>query len=91
MNTAIPYEKPFADFLRYVYETYPKSAFPESYVPIIAHKATAGYAVEKCTFPSWYPNSSNATANSSAPFLNRAEKFTAQYPGELKKAPGWLI
>ncbi|MBL8032380.1 MAG: hypothetical protein JNJ69_01680 [Leptospiraceae bacterium] len=54
MNTAIPYEKPFADFLRYVYETYPKSAFPESYVPIIAHKATAGYAVEKY-FPELLP------------------------------------
>lgn len=50
----VPYEKPFGEFLRFVYATYPKAPFPEAYIPYIAHKATAGYAIEKY-FPELIP------------------------------------
>ena len=50
----IPYEKPFGEFLRFVHKTYPAAAYPEAYIPFIAHKATAGYAIEKY-FPELVP------------------------------------
>lgn len=43
----IPYEKPFAEFLRFIRTEYPKAQYPEAFIPYIAHKATAGYAIEK--------------------------------------------
>ncbi|AFM14450.1 hypothetical protein [Turneriella parva] len=43
----IPYEKPFAEFLRFISDTYAKAEYPEAYIPYIAHKATAGYVLEK--------------------------------------------
>lgn len=49
-----PYDKSFAEFLRFVKDTYAKAEFPEAYIPYIAHKATAGYAIEKY-FPELVP------------------------------------
>jgi hypothetical protein len=43
----IPYEKPFGEFLRFVRSAYPTAEYPEAFIPYIAHKATAGYAIEK--------------------------------------------
>lgn len=50
----VPYEKPFGEFLRFVRDSYAQAEFPEAYVPYIAHKATAGYAIEKY-FPELVP------------------------------------
>lgn len=50
----VPYEKPFGEFLRFVHSTYPTAPYPEAYIPFIAHKATAGYAIEKY-FPELIP------------------------------------
>jgi hypothetical protein len=50
----IPYDKPFGDFLRYLRETYPKAEYAEALIPAVAHKATAGYALEKY-FPEIIP------------------------------------
>lgn len=50
----VPYDKPFGEFLRYVRDNFPKAEFPESFVPIIAHKATAGYVLQKY-FPEIFP------------------------------------
>ncbi|MFO1480128.1 MAG: hypothetical protein U1F40_08020 [Turneriella sp.] len=43
----IPYEKPFGEFLKFIRTAYPKAEYPEAFIPYIAHKATAGYALEK--------------------------------------------
>jgi hypothetical protein len=50
----VPYEKSFAEFLRFIYEKYPRAEFPEAFVPWIAHKATAGYVIENF-FPELIP------------------------------------
>lgn len=55
MSVHVPYEKSFGEFLRFVHSTYPKAEFPEAYIPFIAHKATAGYALEKY-FPELLPD-----------------------------------
>lgn len=54
MSMQIPYEKPFGEFLQFIRKTYPKAEYPEAYIPYIAHKATAGYAIEKY-FPGLIP------------------------------------
>ncbi len=43
----IPFDKPFGEFLKFIRSAYPKADYPEAFIPIIAHKATAGYALEK--------------------------------------------
>lgn len=50
----VPYDKPFGDFLRYIADAYPHAEYGESFIPMIAHKATAGYALEKY-FPEILP------------------------------------
>jgi len=50
----IPYDKPFGEFLRFLKDTYPRAEYAEGYIPIIAHKATAGYALQKY-FPEIMP------------------------------------
>ena len=54
LNMQIPYDKPFGVFLRYLKDAYPHAEFGEGFIPIIAHKATAGYALEKY-FPEIMP------------------------------------
>jgi len=43
----VPYEKSFAEFLRFVADSYGDAEYPEAFIPYIAHKATAGYVIEK--------------------------------------------
>ncbi len=43
----VPYEKPFGEFLRFIGASYPSAEYPEAFIPYIAHKATAGYTIEK--------------------------------------------
>ncbi len=50
----VPYEKPFGEFLRFVHTTYASAPYGEAYIPFIAHKATAGYVLEKY-FPELIP------------------------------------
>ena len=50
----VPYDKPFNEFLGFINKTYPTAPYPEAYIPYIAHKATAGYAIEKY-FPELVP------------------------------------
>ncbi len=50
----IPYDKPFGAFLRYIREAYPAAEYGEAFIPMIAHKATAGYVLEKY-FPELMP------------------------------------
>lgn len=52
--TRIPYDKPFSEFLRFIHKEYPKAEFAEGFVPVVAHKATAGYALQKY-FPEIMP------------------------------------
>jgi len=51
----VPYEKSFAEFLKFIHSSFASAEFPESYVPMIAHKATAGYVLEKF-FPEVIPD-----------------------------------
>jgi hypothetical protein len=50
----IAYDKPFGAFLRYLKDAYPKAEYGEGFIPMVAHKATAGYAIEKY-FPELIP------------------------------------
>lgn len=50
----IPYDKPFSEFLRFLKDSYPHAEYPEGYIPIIAHKATAGYVLQQY-FPEVLP------------------------------------
>jgi len=50
----IPYEKPFGEFLKFIRVAYPAAEYPEAFIPFIAHKATAGHAIEKY-FPELVP------------------------------------
>jgi len=50
----VPYEKPFAEFLRFIADNYAGAEYPEAFIPYIAHKATAGFVIEKF-FPELLP------------------------------------
>lgn len=50
----IPYDKPFGVFLSYLRDAYPKAEYPEAFIPLVAHKATAGHVLEKY-FPELMP------------------------------------
>ncbi len=50
----VPYEKPFGEFLKFIRAAYPRAEYPEAFIPFIAHKATAGHAIEKY-FPELVP------------------------------------
>lgn len=50
----IPYGKPFGEFLKFIRSAYPRAEFPEAFIPVIAHKATAGHAIGKY-FPELVP------------------------------------
>lgn len=54
VNMQIPYDKPFGAFLRYLKDAYPHTEYAEGLIPAVAHKATAGYALEKY-FPEIIP------------------------------------
>jgi hypothetical protein len=54
-NMDVPYEKPFGEFLKFIRTAYPRAEYPEAFIPSIAHKATAGYAIEKY-FPELVPD-----------------------------------
>lgn len=43
----VPYQKSFGEFLRFIHDSYARAEYPEAYVPMIAHKATAGFVLEK--------------------------------------------
>ncbi|HRP70398.1 MAG TPA: hypothetical protein PLY93_12770 [Turneriella sp.] len=54
MMQDIPYDQPFSEFLIYLRKAYPKAQYGEAFIPIIAHKATAGYVIQK-HFPELMP------------------------------------
>ncbi|MBV6492744.1 MAG: hypothetical protein LDLANPLL_00741 [Turneriella sp.] len=43
----VPYEKSFSEFLSFLLKAYPDAKYPEKFIPIIAHKATAFYVLQK--------------------------------------------
>lgn len=42
----VPYDKSFGEFLRFIGPSYATAEYPEAFIPFIAHKATAGYAIQ---------------------------------------------